>query len=235
MKYNTRAIALTYIKQGESSIISKLFTEEKGLQAFIIKGARSKKSKKKTSYFEPLKLLNLNATFNSKKSLHYLQDVEISIIFKNTVNKMQKNFIAFFIAEVISRVLQENEQNSKLFDFLWDKTITLYSKETLDPNFAIKFLLDLSLFLGFYPSKKQIQKPFFNLQNGGFSSRMTVPENCLDNEQSGVLKALLLNKNILIPKEKKSELLKKLLYYYKLQNYNLDNITSHLIIEALRV
>ena len=46
MKYKSRAISLTYIKHGGSSIISKIFTEEKGLQTFFIKGARSKNSKK---------------------------------------------------------------------------------------------------------------------------------------------------------------------------------------------
>ena len=47
MKYKSRAISLTYIKHGNTSIISKIFTEEKGLQTFIIKGVRSKNSKKK--------------------------------------------------------------------------------------------------------------------------------------------------------------------------------------------
>ena len=50
MKYKSLAIALTYIKQGETSIISKILTKEKGLQTFIIKGVRSKNSKKKTKF-----------------------------------------------------------------------------------------------------------------------------------------------------------------------------------------
>ena len=109
MKYKSRAISLTYIKQGNSSIVSKIFTEEKGLQTFIIKGVRSKKSKKKLSYFEPLKLLNIDATFNSKKSLQYLGEVSIGANFNSIQNKMYKSFIGFFIAEVNSKVLQENE------------------------------------------------------------------------------------------------------------------------------
>ena len=51
MKYKSRAIALSYLKQGESSIIAKIFTEEKGLQSFIVKGVRAKKSKKKLGFF----------------------------------------------------------------------------------------------------------------------------------------------------------------------------------------
>ena len=45
MKYNSRAIALTYLKHSESSIITKLFTEENGLQTFIVRNVRAKKAK----------------------------------------------------------------------------------------------------------------------------------------------------------------------------------------------
>ena len=69
MKYKSRAIALSYLKQGESSIIAKIFTEEKGLQSFIVKGVRAKKTKKKLGLFQPLQLLNINATLINKNSL----------------------------------------------------------------------------------------------------------------------------------------------------------------------
>ena len=51
MDFKTKAIALTYIKHGETSIISKILTEKKGIQSFIIKNIRSKKSKKKLNCF----------------------------------------------------------------------------------------------------------------------------------------------------------------------------------------
>jgi DNA repair protein RecO (recombination protein O) len=57
MKYKSRAIALSYLKQGESSIIAKIFTEEKGLQSFIVKGVRAKKAKKNLVYFNPFNCL----------------------------------------------------------------------------------------------------------------------------------------------------------------------------------
>ena len=72
MKYKSKGIALTYIKYGDTSIISKIFTQELGLQSFIIKGARGKSSKKRVVFFEPLTLINITATYNSKKSLQFL-------------------------------------------------------------------------------------------------------------------------------------------------------------------
>ena len=77
MKYKSPAITLTYIKYGESSIVSKIFTKEKGLQTFMVKGVRSKKSKKKISYFEPLKLLTVDAKYTSTKSMHYIEEIDI--------------------------------------------------------------------------------------------------------------------------------------------------------------
>lgn len=234
MKYSSRGIALTYIKQGESSIISKVFTEEKGLQAFIVKSVRSKKSKKKLSYFEPLKLLNINAGFNSKKSLQYLEDIVIANTIDDSSNKIKKTFIAFFIAEITSRVLQENEQNKALFNFIWETTSTLYKTEKIDPNFALKYLVDLSRFLGFYPSKITINNPFFDLENGNFSKKINAKNMFLDKEKSTYLKMLLNKQEVIIPQDQKTNLLKGLLTYYKLHHYNLDSITSHLVIESLR-
>jgi hypothetical protein len=57
---------------------------------------------------------------------------------------------------------------------------------------------------------------------------------CLDQEKTSYLKNLLNNNAVIIPQEQKTELLKDLLYYYKLHHYNLDSITSHLVIETLR-
>ena len=67
MNYKSKAIAPTYSKQGESSIVCKIFTEKKGLQTFIVKGVRSSKSKKKLALFQALQLVKINATYSDKK------------------------------------------------------------------------------------------------------------------------------------------------------------------------
>lgn len=234
MKYNSLAISLTYIKYGESSIISKLFTKEKGLQSFIIKGVRKKKSKKTLSYFAPLRLLTINASFNTKKNLQYLGDVGIEKHIDYSESDMKKNFLCYFIAEVNAKVLQENENNEPLFNFVWDTAITLFESKKNDSNFALNYLINLSYFLGFGPSKQDSEKLFFNLETGTFSQTKISKKTSLDEESSKYLSALLNEKPICIPQKKRSDLLKNLLVYYKLHHYNLSGITSHLIIEELR-
>lgn len=234
MKYKSRAITLTYIKQGESSIISKIFTEKHGLQSFIVKGVRSKKAKKKLGLFQPLQLVDINATLIPKKGLQYLAEITIIETISTDKINMNKNFLAIFIAEISSKVLQENEQNSGLFKFVWEIKQKLYNANTIDENFALLFMLNLSKYLGFFPSTENINAPFFNLETGEFSVKAFNLNIYLTEEKTTILKHLLLGKKINIPQELKSELLKDIIQYFRLHHYNLSNITSHLIIESLR-
>ncbi len=234
MKYKSRAITLTYIKQGESSIISKIFTEKHGLQSFIVKGVRSKKAKKKLGLFQPLQLVDINATLIPKKGLQYLAEITIIETISTDKINMNKNFLAIFIAEISSKVLQENEQNLGLFKFVWEIKQKLYNANTVDENFALLFMLNLSKYLGFFPSTENINAPFFNLETGEFSGKAFNLNIYLTEEKTTILKHLLLGKKINIPQELKSELLKDIIQYFRLHHYNLSNITSHLIIESLR-
>lgn len=234
MKYKSRGVALTYIKQGETSIISKIFTEEKGLQSFIVKGSRSKKSKKRIGFFEPLRLINIEATYISKNSLQYLGDISIAESFNTKTNNLYNNFIAVFIAEVSSKILQENEQNRLLFNFFWITARKLFVCKKIDENFVLEFMLNLSEYLGFLPSIENSEKPYFCLERGGFSENSCGRSCCLDKELSMYLKKILTKKKITIPQKQKSELLKKILHYYTLHHYNLDHISSHIVIESLR-
>ena len=77
MDFKTKAIALTYIKHGETSIISKILTEKKGIQSFIIKNIRSKKSKKKLNCFEPLQQLEITSNYKKNKALQYIKEVSV--------------------------------------------------------------------------------------------------------------------------------------------------------------
>ena len=140
MKYTSRAIALTYLKYSESSIIAKLFTEEHGLQTFIIKGVRSKKSKKKLGLFQPLQLSQVTASLIAKNKIQYLNEITLvnNRIFEDI--SMHNTFITVFIAEVLSKSLHENEKDKKLFQYIWDVKISLDSKNKISANYTLLFL-----------------------------------------------------------------------------------------------
>ncbi len=234
MKYKSRAIALSYLKQGESSIIAKIFTEEKGLQSFIVKGVRAKKAKKKLGLFQPLQLLNINATHITKNSLQYISEISIAHNQVSDGIDMKKNFISIFVAEVISKVLLETEKDKALFKFIWELKNDLSNFEKINPNFPLIFLIGLSEQLGFLPSKDQIDGDYFNLEFGEFTNNQQQLNYFIKKENSYYLRKLLENKDINIPYKNRNKILLHLIQYYKLQHHELKNMTSHLIIESLR-
>ena len=109
----------------------------------------------------------------------------------------------------------------------------LYKTQKTDESFALKYLLSLSKFLGFFPLKNEHKKPFFNIEQGEFSSKYLGEKTCFNREMSVHLDLLLNSNTNKIPVEKKTPLLKGLLRYYTAQNYNLNSVTSHLIIECI--
>ena len=234
MKYKSRAIALSYIKQGESSIIAKIFTEEKGLQIFIVKGVRSKKGKKKLGHFQPLQLLSINATHLPKNSLQYINEIALEHNQINDGIDMKKNFITIFVAEVISKVLLETEKDKGLFKYIWELKIDLSSLEKIDSNFPLIFLIRLAEYLGFSPSKEQINGIYFDMELGQFTNNQEQLNYFVEKENSNYLRELLRNKDINIPYKNRNQILLHLIKYYKLQHHELKNMTSHLIIESLR-
>ena len=235
MKYSSRAIALSYIKHGESSIITKVFTEEKGLQSFIIKGVRNRKSKKNLGLFQALQLSNINATYLPKKSLQYLKDISLLNSQMQEGINMKKNFLSIFVAEVTSKILHENEVDKPLFQFLWNLKNALATSNKIDPNFPILFMIDLSKYMGFYPLKKIENSAYFNLELGEFTNSTEQLNYYINEENSHYFKALLNKQKITIPYANRNQLLLDLIDYYKLQHHELKNMTSHLIIESLRV
>ena len=234
MKYKSRAIALSYIKQGESSIIAKIFTEEKGLQSFIVKGVRAKKSKKKLGIFQPLQLLSIIANYLPKNSLQYISEITLEHTQITDGIDMKKNFIFIFVAEVISKVLLETEKDKALFKFIWELKISLNSLEKINPNFPLIFLVRLSEYLGFSPSKEEINGAYFNMELGEFTNNKQHLNYYIEKDNSTYLRKLLENKDINIPYKNRNQILLHLIKYYKLQHHELKNMTSHLVIESLR-
>jgi len=230
MNYSSRAIALTYFKYSESSIIAKLFTEENGLQSFIVKGVRSKSSKKKLVAFQPLQLSQINASLILSRNIQSLSSINLTPDQINTSINIKNNFLGLFIAEVLSKILQERVVDKALFQYIWNIKIELGGK--VNSNYALLFLLNLSKFFGISPSTDNLLANYFDLAKGEFSenkSRYT-----LSLENSKYLKIMLTQSNQIIPSHNRSELLKSLIDYYKLHDHELKNITSHLIIESLK-
>ncbi|MDA9810637.1 DNA repair protein RecO [Flavobacteriaceae bacterium] len=168
MQSSTEALTLTTVKYGDSSLIAACYTKEYGLQSYMLKGILSSRTNKKTpkSLFEPLTLLELEATKNSTDRLGFIKEAKLHYPYQTIPFDLRKKTLLFFLAEVIQQVIkEEQEANDQLYAFLKKRMLWLDTEENVG-LFHIKLMLDLSKFIGFYPNISEKTAPYFDLETG---------------------------------------------------------------------
>ena len=152
MLQKTRGIALSYIRYRETSIIARVYTEEYGLQSYIVNSVRTARSKNnRIALFQPLTLLEMVVYYKNDRDLHRLSEVKTSYPFQSLPFDVAKSTIAMFVTEMLNKVLKEEASSPTLFRFLAESVIFLEEAQTDFENFHLAFLLKLSFFLGFGP------------------------------------------------------------------------------------
>ena len=131
-----------------------------------------------------------------------------------------------FLNEVIYKAIREEEANPELFTFLHKSILELEISEPLNANFHLKFLLDFTRYLGFYPQGKWSEtEPYFDLQEGIFTN--VISPLSLDNEQALLLNNTMnLRQQTGLNREERKILLAKLMLYFELHLEGFKNIKS---------
>ena len=234
MLQKTKGIALHYHKYSESSVIAKIFTKEFGLQSFIINGVRQKKAKSKLGLLRPLSFLNLEIYKNPKRGLNRIKEISISKVLERIHYDINKSLLAVFIAEVLLKALLEEEKEEPLFYYIETLVSELEKLDRVQNTFPLVFLINLSAYLGFYPSKENSELSFYDLQNGCFSKKRFSHNHFISGEDLQNFKTILFQEKKSISQENRKKILLILLDYYRLHHYELKNLKSHNVIEQLR-
>ena len=118
MLTKTKGIVFNYIKYKETSIIAKIFTRELGLQTYIVNSVRTKGKTNKISFYQPLSILDLVVYSNPKTEIHRISECNFNTKYNTIPFDIRKTAINLFLAECISKMMMEEEENTSLFDFL---------------------------------------------------------------------------------------------------------------------
>lgn len=176
MQVNTKAVVISSIKYGDSGLIVKCFTQEDGIRSYLLRGVlKKKKGKIHKSQFFPLSLLQINASHNNKGNLNSILEAKTIHLFQTIHTSFVKQSVVFFLSEFLSNVLREEEgENEVLFEFL-ENTILWLDHHDQIANFHLKFLIDLTKSLGFYPDRTNEKGNFFfDLSAGKYVSEQGV-------------------------------------------------------------
>lgn len=235
MILKTKAILLKATKYGDTSVIAKMYTQNLGLQSYMVKGIRGEKSKQKAAIFQPGNIIAAEVYYQKNKTLHYIKEYKLHYYYRNIGQDMVRISQLMFIIELLNYVLKEEEAHEELFDFLYDALLELDEAETADINFHLKFLLRLSRHLGFYPTDNFNENlTVFSMTDGCFYEQLPANHLSIHLPQSRWLHQLLCNKN---PEQifnaGRNILLTQLIAYYKVHIENLPEIQSHKILHEV--
>lgn len=241
MLHKTPGIVLHTIKYSESSLITKIFTRDFGLQSYIISGIRGKKSKNKATLFQPLAIVDLVVSRSEKGNLQRISEINIHYPYVDIPYNMNKSSIALFLNEILFKAIKEEHPDVDLFEFIKSS----FQYLDLDPkncsNFHICFMVQMSRFLGFYPQGKcSPANPLFDMQEGRYVSGLPNHPYCLNAKQSSLLTEFInagyeSTHLIKMDKNQRRDLLMNLITYYRLHITFFGEIKSNQILEEVIV
>lgn len=148
MLHKTRGIVFKYFKYGDTSIIVKIFTEEFGLQSYIVNGARSTRSKGKIAFYQPLTLVDLVVYKKQNANINRISEVKCTNSLISIPYEIIKSSLGVFISELLYKCIKEDERDYPLFSFIYQSIIILDQLEKDYQNFHLIFIIKLSHFLG---------------------------------------------------------------------------------------
>ncbi|MEK9604209.1 MAG: DNA repair protein RecO [Flavobacteriaceae bacterium] len=173
MLIETDAIVLSAIKFGDTSLIARCYCKKIGLKSFLLKGILStKKGSLKKSLFQPLSMISLITQVKNQSSegLHYIKEARVNFSLIEIPTDIKKNAVTLFLSEILTRVItEEGTPNIHLYHFI-EKNIKRLESEAFSPLFHLKFMMELSRHLGFYPNRSNISEGYFDLESGCFCS-----------------------------------------------------------------
>ena len=180
---NSKAFVIRSIKNGETSLIVSCYLEDIGYKTFIVKGVYgSKKSKFSKAHFFPLNIINLNYSYTEGKNLGFIKEVKTEKLYKSLHLDIQKSSVIIFLSEILNSIFKEETLvNNDLFNFLLN-TLSWYDQVKSCNNFHLKFLIELSRFIGFYPNINNENDSFFNLESGSTSATQSIGANISGND-----------------------------------------------------
>ncbi len=238
MREKTRGIFLRRIKYSDHSSVCTIYTEHYGRQSYMIRTAKTSRSRLKHNILQPLYLLDLEISHQSKRNIRNIKQHSICIPFSTIPYDFVKNSIALFLSEILYKTLQEEEENNDLFQFLFHAIQLLdVAPETIGTsvaNFHLYFLLVLSKYLGFYPNNTySSSNQYFDLQNGTFTSTLPGHTHFMDTTLSSAFYRLFdlsfhfrRNELLQISKKNRNMLLNKIMEYYNLHVPNFGSVKS---------
>ncbi len=155
MTVNTELIVLHTTKFGENSIVVHTLSREYGRRSFLVRGA----GKRLMSLFLPLNILEADIVESTRSTLFTARNLTARHPLLGIRSNVFKNSMTMFMSEVLYRVIKEGAAEQGLYEWCERNILLLDAVQQDFCNFHLRFLLELTVALGFSPESRDLQ-PF---------------------------------------------------------------------------
>jgi DNA repair protein RecO (recombination protein O) len=217
-------------------VIAKIFTEEFGLQSFMIKGVRSQKTKTKSASMQLLTALDMVVEIKQSRGIQQIREMKIATPFQHIQTDIRKTTIVLFLADVLKRAVHEHEANPELFNFVYHSLQVLEYQDEHLPLFHLSFLLQLAGQLGIQPAGHYCEETaYFNLAEGCFQAQAPVVSPHLEGKSAADFDALAQSGydrlgELTITRPERKIMLEQILRYFQLHLSSFNGLQSHEIL-----
>jgi DNA repair protein RecO (recombination protein O) len=234
----TRGIILHTVKYGDNSLILTVYTEKFGRQSFIVNSARSSRSRNKAGFLQPLFIVDLEIYLKKHRDLQRIKEIKLSSPFLSIPFDVVKTTQAMLIAEVLYKVIVEEEHNPEMFRFLESSLVFFDLMETGKADFHIWFLAHLTEYLGILPDISGMSNSWLDMRNGLLVASEPPHPYYMNPEVSSFFTQILGLSIRELPQLKisrtiRTQLLSKILEYYYLHFGNLKSLKSSDILKGI--
>ena len=168
MTKSTELIVLHTTRVGENSIVVHSLSRDYGRRSFLVRSA----GRNVMSLLLPLNIIEAEVTESTKSTLFTARNLTSRHPLLGIRNNIYKNTMTMFLSEVIYRTIKEGAAEEGLFEWCRRQILLLSAMESDFSNFHIRFLLELSIALGFSPEYSDLI-PFVGENYAAVSDLMT--------------------------------------------------------------
>lgn len=230
MLVSTEAIVLRHTAYTSSSFIVNAYSKDYGLIAFMLR--QSKKSKTGVLK-ELLSIVEISYILKEKQRIITPKKINLSCPLPSITLSFHKQCMVVFLAELLSKVIQEEEPNIPLYNFIRAALVDLDATE--DPSsFHVWFMAKLARFLGVFPNLTE--GVFLDLESGKSIQYEPAHNFYLNETHTSVVKSYGLSDNYMLSDHNwagKSTLLNQLLSYYKIHVDGFKDLKSMVVLESI--
>ena len=241
MIMSTKGVVLHCMDYSETSIITRIYTEQVGLQSYIVKGVRKKGARIKRNLFAPLSIIHLVANHKEGEGLRVIRDASCEFQLNGIATNMTKTAVSIYISELLTRSVSAQMADPNLYLFIENAVLNLNGAIESISGFPLAFTIGLTQFMGFDPhnnfSKTNI---YFDMIGGNFCSLPPEHPNFLSPPLSENLSEVLTALNsgavsIVTTSSMRNELLAKMLEYFRIHLPAFGEIKSiHVLSDVLK-